>query len=225
MNRFLLALGALGLVFGLVFGLLMGFVPIVAVALLVWLVAIAVDRLRRRRSPASSSGVGAAVGAYAAAFVVVMLLIQLVPYGRAHANPETTGEPQWANARTRELMVNACYGCHSNEVEYPWYANIAPISWGVQHHVEEGRGAVNYSEFGTSRGHWDETIEVILEGEMPPAYYTRFGLHPEADLTDAEIEELIAGLRATPGLGEHEDHDDHEDHEDDQDHEDDEDDD
>ncbi len=37
---------------------------------------------------------------------------------------------------------------------------------------------------------------------MPPSYYTMFGMHPEAKLTDAEISELIAGLLATPGFSE-----------------------
>ena len=99
-------------------------------------------------------------------------------------------------------MVNACFGCHSNEVEWPWYSNIAPISWVVTDHVDEGRGDVNYSEFDTDAGEADETVEVVLEGSMPPNYYTLFGLHPEAKLTDDEIAELVAGLKATPGMTE-----------------------
>ena len=134
--------------------------------------------------------------------VVVLGLIQFIPYGRAHSNPEPTGEPAWSSPRTRELMVAACYGCHSNQVEWPWYSDIAPISWAVTDHVEQGRADVNYSEFSTDPGEADETIEVIRGGSMPPAYYTRFGLHPEAVLSDAEVVELIAGLRATPGLSE-----------------------
>ncbi len=127
-------------------------------------------------------------------------VIQLIPYGRTHDNPAVTGEPEWSSPRTRELMVNACYGCHSNEVEWPWYSNIAPISWAITDHVESGRDEVNYSEFATNHGEADDTIEVIEDGSMPPAYYTRFGLHSPANLSDAEIAELIAGLQATPGL-------------------------
>ena len=113
-------------------------------------------------------------------------------------------------------MVNACYGCHSNEVEWPWYSNIAPLSWALTNHVNEGRDEVNYSEFDIDAGGADETIEVILDGSMPPGYYTLFGLHPEASLRDAEIDELVAGLRKTPGLSEENDEDeDDEDEEDD----------
>jgi hypothetical protein len=127
-------------------------------------------------------------------------VIQLIPYGRTHDNPSVTGEPEWSSPRTRELMVNACYGCHSNEVEWPWYSNIAPISWAITDHVESGRSEVNYSEFGFNPGEADDTIEVIEDGSMPPAYYTRFGLHSSASLSDAEMAELITGLQATPGL-------------------------
>jgi hypothetical protein len=99
-------------------------------------------------------------------------------------------------------MVRACFGCHSNEVEYPAYASVAPISWVVQSHVSEGREKVNYSEFNSRQRGADETVEVIEEGSMPPGYYTQFGRHPEAKLTTAEVAELIAGLKATPGLSE-----------------------
>jgi hypothetical protein len=137
-----------------------------------------------------------------AATLSTMVVIQAIPYGRTHSNPPITGEPEWATPRTRELMVRACFGCHSNEVEYPAYASVAPISWVVQSHVSEGREKVNYSEFNSRQRGADETVEVIEEGSMPPGYYTQFGRHPEAKLTTAEVAELIAGLKATPGLSE-----------------------
>ena len=137
-----------------------------------------------------------------AATLGTLVVIQAIPYGRSHSNPPITGEPEWATPRTRELMVRACFGCHSNEVEYPAYASVAPISWVIAAHISEGREKVNYSEFGSRQRGADETIEVIQEGSMPPGYYTQFGRHPEAKLTTAEIAELIAGLKATPGLSE-----------------------
>lgn len=129
---------------------------------------------------------------------------QFIPYGKSHSNPLITGEPKWADDTTRDLMVRACFGCHSNEVEYPSYANVAPISWAVESHTEEARDAVNYSEFGSSDGEFDGTIESIQEGSMPPSYFTRFGLHQDSILTAAETKQLIAGLLLTPGMGENE---------------------
>lgn len=148
-------------------------------------------------------GVGSpivAIGRVAVTGVALLLAIQVIPIGRDHSNPTVTGEPAWSSPRTRELMVAACYSCHSNEVEWPWYSNIAPMSWAISDHVEEGREAVNFSEFATNRGEADESIEEILDGSMPPAYFTRFGLHPDAVLSADDQAELIAGLRTTPGF-------------------------
>ena len=136
------------------------------------------------------------------ATVAAMLIIQFIPYGKDHSNPPVNGEPAWSSPRTRELMVNACFGCHSNSVEYPAYASVAPISWMVQSHIDKGREEVNYQEWNSRQREAEETIEVIEDGSMPPSYYTMFGKHPEARLTNAEISELIAGLRATPGFSE-----------------------
>jgi hypothetical protein len=65
------------------------------------------------------------------ATVATLLIIQFIPYGKDHSNPPVNGEPAWSSPRTRELMVNACFGCHSNSVEYPAYASVAPIDWRV----------------------------------------------------------------------------------------------
>ena len=136
------------------------------------------------------------------ATLATLLIIQLIPIGKDHTNPPVNGEPAWSSPRTRELMVNACFGCHSNSVEYPAYASVAPISWMVQSHIDEGRDKVNYQEWNSNQREAEETIEVIKEGSMPPSYYTMFGKHPEAKLTDAEISELITGLLATGGMNE-----------------------
>lgn len=135
-----------------------------------------------------------------AATLGTFVVIQFVPYGKSHSNPPVTGEPQWANTETRDLMVRACFGCHSNEVEYPAYASVAPISWAVQSHIDEGRNRVNYSEFDQHPHDARATLRVIENGSMPPFFYTMFGRHPEAKLTNSELATLIAGIKATPGL-------------------------
>ena len=122
------------------------------------------------------------------------LLIQLIPYGRDHSNPPVTAEPAWDSPETRALAVAACLDCHSNETDWPWYTNIAPVSWLSQHDVDEGRDVLNFSEWDRPQ-EAEDVSEVIQEGEMPPWYY---GItHSGARLSDAEIERLIAGLEAT----------------------------
>ena len=79
--------------------------------------------------------------------VVLFGLIQLVPYGRDHQNPPVTKEIAWDSARSRELAAGACYDCHSNLTTWPWYSNVAPVSWLVTADVQGGRDAVNFTEW------------------------------------------------------------------------------
>ncbi|MCA9959404.1 MAG: heme-binding domain-containing protein [Anaerolineales bacterium] len=128
---------------------------------------------------------------------VGFVLIQLVPYGRAHENPSVVQEPNWDSPETRALVERACFDCHSNETEWPWYSNIAPVSWLVQHDVEEGRSKLNFSTWGQGRNEADEAVEVVQEGEMPMPVFLI--MHPEARLSAAEKDALIRGLAATVG--------------------------
>ncbi|HMG20735.1 MAG TPA: heme-binding domain-containing protein [Kofleriaceae bacterium] len=126
--------------------------------------------------------------------VGICAVMQIVPYGRAHSNPATIKEPQWHSARTRELAERACFNCHSNRTTWPWYANVAPLSWFVQADVEAARSIINFSE-------WNRTYDLALysgqsirTGNMPPIKYSL--AHPEANLTEQEARELATGLDA-----------------------------
>ncbi len=132
-----------------------------------------------------------------AALAGVVIALQLVPYGRDHANPPTRQEPSWNHPHTRELAVQACFDCHSNQVRWPWYSHIAPASWLVQHDVEEARRELNFSEWDRPQKHAGEAAEEVQEGEMPLDAYV--WLHPRARLSSAERRELVAGLQATVG--------------------------
>ncbi len=129
--------------------------------------------------------------------VALFAAIQLVPYGRDHDNPPVLADAPWDSPRTRELAVRACFDCHSNETHWPWYSNIAPISWITQDNVEEGRDELNFSEWGR-RQETDEIVESVEEGEMPPFEYT---LRFWSSISGSEKNELIAGLRRTFGDG------------------------
>ena len=118
--------------------------------------------------------------------VILFGMIQLIPYGRDHTNPRVVQEPNW-DAQTRAIAQKACFDCHSNETIWPWYSNIAPVSWVIQNDVEEGRHHLNFSEWG--RWESNEIGEVVAEDEMPPDQYIL--MHPEAKLTNAEIKALI----------------------------------
>jgi mono/diheme cytochrome c family protein len=125
------------------------------------------------------------------------LLLQIIPYGHAHTNPLVSSEPNWDSPETRVIAQRACFDCHSNETVWPWYSNLAPLSWLVQHDVDEGRQVLNFSEWGNGRRREEagELAEVIRGGYMPPAQYLL--TQPAARLTDAEKQQLIQGLTAS----------------------------
>lgn len=133
------------------------------------------------------------VGTLAAAFGI--LALQLVPYGRSHVNPPVLSEPRWSSPQVRQLAVRACFDCHSNETEWPWYSNVAPMSWLVQRDVERGRDELNWSEWEDGEEEGEDMVETIVEGEMPPLRYEL--AHSRARLSKTELRELTEGLIAT----------------------------
>jgi len=122
----------------------------------------------------------------------LMLIAQLVPYGRQHTNPPILDEPPWDRPETRALAKTACFDCHSNETRWPWYSHVAPVSWLVQHHVDDGRSQLNFSEWSRAGEEADEASETVRSGEMPPASYVM--LHPSARLTADQRAQLARGL-------------------------------
>jgi mono/diheme cytochrome c family protein len=152
--------------------------------------------MRPRPVAAMLVGMRSAVKWVAICVAVAFVVIQLVPYGRDHSNPPVARQIAWDSARTHELMTGACMDCHSNETSWPWYANVAPISWLVQRDVEDGRRELNLS---TDAPELDELLESIREGSMPPLQYKP--THPGARLSAAEKRQLIRGLEATFGAG------------------------
>jgi len=87
------------------------------------------------------------------------------------------------------ILSRACYDCHSNATEWPWYSRVAPMSWLVVSHVDDGRRHLNFSEWaGYDRSKalkkMHEIDEEVSIKAMPLSSYTL--LHPEARLSDPE---------------------------------------
>ncbi len=92
------------------------------------------------------------------------------------------------------ILSKACYDCHSNKTNYPWYSNIQPLGWYIGKHVSEGKQELNFDEFGDysikrQKNKFKAIASQIEENEMPLASYTR--LHPQAELTSIEKEVII----------------------------------
>ena len=98
------------------------------------------------------------------------------------------------------ILEVACNDCHSNKTRYPWYSNIQPIAWWLEHHVTDGKRHLNFSEFTRGRiaiqNHkLEEVIEMVEELEMPLPSYTYLGLHKEANLTEEQRKIIIDWAR------------------------------
>ena len=136
------------------------------------------------------------VGYGGATLLVLFVLIQAVPYGRSHSNPPVTQEPAWNSPQTRALAVRACFDCHSNLTKWPWYSNVAPMSWLTQRDVDGGRSQFNFSEWNKPQDvNTGDLTDAIRGGSMPPWFYVI--PHPNARLSSAEKDALIKGLAAT----------------------------
>ncbi|MEZ6015474.1 MAG: heme-binding domain-containing protein [Planctomycetota bacterium] len=137
----------------------------------------------------------------AAVLVGVAVVIQFVPAART--NPPVTA-PLYAPAAVVEVLRRSCYDCHSNEVRWPWYSKVAPVSWLIVNDVREARAELNFSTWGDLSAAKqadlrEECYEEVSEGKMPLWFYTP--LHPEAKLTEADLALLRGWSGSTNGAG------------------------
>ncbi len=128
------------------------------------------------------------------------IVIQFVPVDRS--NPPVVADfdgPENVEA----ILRRSCYDCHSNEVSWPWYSRLAPVSWLVARDVKKGREELNFSDwprFAAKSDMRDEIVEEIDEGEMPlPIYLIT---HRDANVTAEERAILEAWALARLGGGE-----------------------
>lgn len=118
---------------------------------------------------------------------VVLVALQFVPVDRDNP-PEAA--PFAGPAPVQEILARSCFDCHSNRTVWPWYAKVAPVSFLVAHDVAEGRGKLNFSDWGAlapaKQAHAaEEMLEEIREGKMPLPIYKP--LHRGAALTPAQV--------------------------------------
>ncbi|HUF04057.1 MAG TPA: heme-binding domain-containing protein [Aridibacter sp.] len=134
------------------------------------------------------------------ALKVISVLIILAVAGIQFVRPERTNPPVnraetlEANAsvpgEVTSILERSCKDCHSNATEWPWYSNVAPLSWSVAEHVSHGREELNFSEWGTYNDErrqrkLEEICEEVTERQMPHPQY--LWLHWDAALSDKEI--------------------------------------
>ena len=130
--------------------------------------------------------------------VIFLIVIQFFRPAKNESNDNTYHiNTKYATPQQVEnILVAACYDCHSNTTRYPWYFQLQPVAWFLSQHVNEGKEHLNFSEFTNlpvaAQFHkLEETIEMVESKEMAMAAYTALGLHKEAALTDAQRKVII----------------------------------
>jgi hypothetical protein len=98
------------------------------------------------------------------------------------------------------LLKEACYDCHSNKTEYPWYSYIQPLTWWINGHIVNGKRHINYSHFTNApiaiqNRRFEETINQVDKKDMPLESYTYLGMHKAARLTDDQRRIIIDWAR------------------------------
>jgi Haem-binding domain len=99
--------------------------------------------------------------------------------------------------KVESILERACNDCHSDKTTWPWYSNVAPVSWLVIDHVDSGRRHANFSEWlrrdtknpgEYTRERFQAICKQVQTGDMPLTSYVL--MHPRAKLSQDDIETL-----------------------------------
>lgn len=138
--------------------------------------------------------------------IVIVAGMQLFRPARTNPPEDQTHTIYAHEAMTPDVAVilaKSCNDCHSSHTVWPWYTNLAPISWMIVAHVNEGRAELNFSDW-TSYSAQDrrkllrEICEQSASREMPGIFYT--SVHPNTRLSDSDIQSVCTWTNAQMGL-------------------------
>jgi hypothetical protein len=104
-----------------------------------------------------------------------------------------------------QTLITKCYDCHSNNTQYPWYANIQPVAWWLASHIKDGRKHLDFSAFKTyskerAEHKLEELGEVVRDHSMPLKSYVL--LHPETELTEDDERAINNWLKSLGAIDE-----------------------
>lgn len=86
----------------------------------------------------------------------------------------------------QSVLKRSCYDCHSSQTVWPWYSQVAPVSWLVADDVVKGRQKMNFSEWGKMSVNkqakkFSDIVDVVSDTSMPlPKYLI---IHKDAVLS------------------------------------------
>jgi hypothetical protein len=102
----------------------------------------------------------------------------------------------------RPILSRSCDDCHSNRTVWPWYSEVAPISWGVISDVSDGRSHMDFSEWGTYPAYkrkdlLNDVCKMVTQHDMPLVTYAL--LHPNARLSEADRQAICRWTKQAVG--------------------------
>ena len=105
----------------------------------------------------------------------LIVMIQLYPLSRPEVRPDNPDDLLGnveVPVNISAILRSTCYDCHSNEINYPWYSNIAPVKWLVYYDINNARKELNFSEWNTltkidKAEILDDISTEVLEEEIP----------------------------------------------------------
>jgi hypothetical protein len=134
--------------------------------------------------------------------VAVIILIQA--YRPSRTNPPVDAKQEISavmsvDAGVQSIFNRSCNDCHSGRTVWPWYSEVAPVSWLVASDVRDGRRHMNFSEWGSYPGFkradmLNETCKLVTQRDMPPLTYNL--MHAPARLSDSDRQAICAWTKA-----------------------------
>lgn len=132
--------------------------------------------------------------------LVGFILIQLIRPDKNDSQNDTNhiSTIMPISSEVEAILKTSCNDCHSNSTVYPWYSEIAPVSWYLASHVNDGKEHLNLSEWTAYNTYQKEHIlndfeEVLMSHEMPLKSYLI--LHKEAELSKEQYNVLLAWVK------------------------------
>jgi len=124
--------------------------------------------------------------------VIIFIGIQFITIDTKEHIPSNPKDEIVVNNEIKTILKRSCYDCHSNDSTIPWYGDIAPSSWLVRFHINDGRKILNFSEFYKydleKQKDLFDRIERSIVIRMPLSSYV--WLHPEAELSQEDRAKL-----------------------------------
>ena len=135
------------------------------------------------------------------ALLVILVGIQFIRPARN--NGEASGPKDFTHyvqvpEHIKTTLQSSCFDCHSNHTNYPWYASINPVGLWLNHHIEEGKSELNFSDFAAYDlkrmvHKLEEVAEEVQEGHMPLPSYTL--IHTDTKLSPEQVQQIVEWVK------------------------------